>query len=279
MLEFPSTYWLIGYLAPPILFILWNRWNISRLTRRILLIWRKKEAHFLKEWSLKTRDTVEEELRVHIGKNLQGSFFLSLIFLANLLVLPLSFKVSTLGIFSTVGWLASALLMHVHLNSKSAKVMQNGIFLRQIVTHNRIKNELLVGSESNVSIFFPYLFTKSYQRSLDIESEFSSVIRKSTSAEEGKMLVSLLTNEDEGLKKDMNNAIMGRAPMNSIDSEENEALLTMISHSQDSSLPTEVRYRAMKLANELQKKKQPEKEFRGQRDALLDIETLENFYR
>jgi hypothetical protein len=35
----------------------------------------------------------------------------------------------------------------------------------------------------------------------------------------------------------------------------------------------------MKLANELQKKNQPVKGFRGKRDALLDIETLENFYR
>ena len=279
MLEFPSTYWFIGYLAPPILFILWNRWNIARLTRRILLVWRKKEAHFLKEWSLKTRDNVEAELKVYIGKNLQGTFFLSVIFLANLLVLPLAFTVSTLGILPNIGWFVTALLLHLHLNSKSAKVMQNGIFLRQIVTHNRIKNELRVGSQLNEGIVFPYLFTKSYQRSLDIESEFSSVIRNSTSAEEGKMLVSLLAKEEEGLKMDMNNAVMGRVRMNSMDSEDNEALTTMLSHSQDSSLPTEVRYRAMKLANELQKKNQPVKGFRGKRDALLDIETLKNFYR
>ena len=255
MLDFITPYWLLGFVLPPSLFLLWNYWRLSRLAHIILMGWRKKEAHFLKVWSLASRGKAEVEIKGHIRRNLQSTLFLSFVFLATLVILLLVLEFSTLGPLSNVVWLLPLISMHFHLKRKSREVAKNGIPFHQIVQHSRIKNVLLVGDEFKGSIVFPYLFTISYQRSLEIESEFSEAIQNSSSAEEGKMLVSLLAKEDEYLVKDMVNALMGRSPKEPESTENTEALTTLLSHAQDSSLPTKTRYDAMNLASELQKMK------------------------
>lgn len=254
MLDFLTPYWILTFVLPPALFISWNSWNLSRLTHKVVLDWRRKEAHFLKEWSLVTRDNAEEELGTHIRRNLQSSSFLFSVVLLNLLVIILAFKFLEISLLSNVVWLFTLLLMHFHLEKQVEKVMKDGIPYYQMVHHNRIKKMLSIGAEFKGSIAYPYLFTKSYQRSLAIEIEFSEAIRSSSSPEEGKMLISLLAKEEENLMQDMKNALMGRIPRKPEASENTEAISTLLSHAQDLSLPTEARYKAMNLASELQKK-------------------------
>lgn len=278
MLADLSYYEIVGYVIAPVLFILWNAWNLSRHTRRIVNTWKRKEAHLFKEWSKDIIQQAENEIKIQCRRYMQNAFIFYFLVLVLFPLLPVISIYSGLSLYPFLGWIWLVLWTHVRLELKAKSLSKEGIPFHQIVTHQRIHEQLRIVTEFKGGIVLPFLFVKSYQRSLAIHNEFSEAVRLTKSVEEGKMLVSLLTKEDEGLIKDMNNAVMGRVHKYQKDSGFSEALSTMFRHAWDSSLPAIIRYRALLVAEELERKgKFPEKGFRATYDPLLDIETVEMY--
>lgn len=279
IVEALSYYEFVGYVMAPLLFILWNAWNLARHSKRIVNTWKKKEAHLLKEWSKQTIVRAEAELRIQSRRYLQHAFSFYLVALIAFPLLPAISLYSGLNYYPFTGWAWLFLLTHVRLEMKAKALSKAGIPFQQIATHQRIQDQLRIVSEYNDGIVLPFLFVKSYQRSLDIHADFSKAVRETQLPEEGKMLVELLAKEDEGLMKDMNNAVMGRVHKYQKDAGFSEALSTMFQHAWDTSLPTDTRYRAMLVAQKLEQDKLfPEKGFRPMHEPLLDIQTIELYF-
>lgn len=280
MLDILSYYEFAGYVLAPLLFILWNAWNLSRHAKRIVNVWKRKEAHLFKDWSKETIQRAEDDILVHCRRYMQNAFIFYLLVLFAFPLLPTISIYSGLSLYPFIGWIWLVLWTHVRLELKAKALSKDGIPFQQVVTHQRIQEQLRMVTEYKDGIVLPFLFIKSYQRSLAIHNEFSVAVRHTKSAEEGKMLVSLLTKEDQGLMKDMNNAVMGRVHKYQKDAGFSEALATMFLHAWDSKLPTSIRYRALLVAEKLEKNgKFPEKGFRATYDPLLDIQSIELYFQ
>lgn len=251
MMEFLSLYWIIGFALPPILFLLWNKWNLYRLTKHTLKAWRNKEDDWIQWWTPETTADVEDELKTQIDIQLQSSLTLSAIFVLNLLLLPAISFIFTLGLFPNAGWLLTVILMHAHLKKKARHLEKEGIPFRQVATHKRIKEELRLITEYNDGIVFPYLFLKSYQRSIAIHTEITEAIRTARSAEEGKNRVHSLTLEEKDLVREMNNAVMGRVSQQMTGTND-VAIRSLLDTIENQDLPADVRKQAMELLSQLQ---------------------------
>ncbi|WP_442637679.1 hypothetical protein [Rossellomorea marisflavi] len=285
MLKYMTIYFLTGYVLPPLLFMLWNHILIRRNTRTIFTYWQRKEAHIFKEWSLNDRLRVEDELRFYIKNEFQSKKFLGFILILNLFFFPPFFVLFTLGTMPWLGWLFTLLLIHADVSRKKRKLLDKGLPFNRIVTNPRVLNLLRIEGEYKRSLFFPYLFIKSYHRLLEIPDDIRMAIRESESVEDGQKLISILTQEEEWLVRDMNTLSMGRLPAQYMEEEHNEkseALKAMLSHASDMNLPVSVRHRAMELATALQNKRTSHQsntsEFNRQENAELDILTVEKYY-
>lgn len=280
MLDALTYYEFAGYVLAPLLFILWNVWNLARHTKRIVNVWKKKESHLLKEWSVTTIKEAEAEIKFQCHHYMQNAFAFYLLVLITFPLLPMISIYSGLTLYPFLGWIWLVLLMHVRLELKAKTLSKEGLPFQQVVGHQRIREQLRMAPEFNDGIMLPFLFIKSYQRSLNIHDEFSKAVQETKTAEEGKMLVRLLSKEDEGLMKDLNNALMGRVHKYQKDAGFSEALATMFMHSWDSKLSTLIRYRALLVAEKLEKNgKFPEKAFRATYDPLLDIQAIEMYFQ
>lgn len=285
MLKYMTIYFLTGYVLPPLVFLLWNRWVLSSHSRKILTYWQRRETAIFREWRLDDRLKVEDDIRDLIKKELQHPTFFAFLFLLNLLLFPAIFVVLTLGTIPWLGWVLTLVLLQAHAKEKKKKLLKDGIPYHKIVTHPRVQDLLRVNTEYRGSISYPYLFIKSYHRVLSIPDDITLAIRNSDSVEEGQQLIKVLTQEEDWLIRDMNTLMMGRLPAQYVEKEENEnseALKTMLAHASDSSLPVQVRYRAMELAKALQSKKTRDvvdvHGFNRQQNAELDILTVEKYY-
>lgn len=285
MFKYMPIIFLAGYVLPPLLFLLWNQILIYRNTRSVFTYWQRKEAHVFREWSLDERLRVEDELRFHIKNEFQSKPFLIFILILNLFFFPPFFVLLTLGTMPWLGWVFTLLFLHANVSRKKRKLLDKGLPFNRIVTNPRVRELLRIDGEYNRTLFFPYLFIKSYHRLLNIPDDIRMAIRDSESVEDGQKLISILTQEEEWLVRDMNTMSMGRLPVQYMEEEQNEkseALKAMLAHASDMSLPVSVRHRAMELATKLQNKRTSHlsatSEFNRQENAELDILTVEKYY-